>query len=402
MAKILYITTSYILKNSSAAIRNNSVVKGFTQLGYEVDVYTLEWSKELYSPFFKEESNGNINYSRLSNLNRIATIKKRVKDNNKYITKFKQFIKKILFFPDECSEWIKIFDYKNIPFEKYDYLITSSDHKTSHFIGHEIKRQNKKLSWIQIWGDPWSSDLGTLYCMKGITAYYERKLLKASDYVIYVSSITADIMKKKYPYLASKIYYIPRSYYPTKIDNPPINTENEIVKIIYTGLISSGRNVFHLLDTINESEFYSKKIHVHIYGSISNEIKEKLNTYSFVKYFNGVDFEYMNSIYESASILLFLSNKGGASQIPGKFFDYMGTTKPILCLMEDSKDEVSRFLRNYERCLVINNTDEEIRLNLDTICNYSKNSYKPDIEFAPEAIAAKIIQSFNKNFNRNV
>ena len=39
--KILYITTAYTLKNSSAAIRNNALVKGLIQIGHEVDVVTI-------------------------------------------------------------------------------------------------------------------------------------------------------------------------------------------------------------------------------------------------------------------------------------------------------------------------------------------------------------------------
>ena len=54
MKKILFITTAYILKNSSAAIRNNSLVKGLVNLGYEVDVCTVEWPSDLRSPFLRK------------------------------------------------------------------------------------------------------------------------------------------------------------------------------------------------------------------------------------------------------------------------------------------------------------------------------------------------------------
>lgn len=397
MAKILYITTTYILKNSSAAIRNNSVVKGFIQLGHDVDVYTLEWSPNLFSPFFKTENNGNINYSTLSNLNKIASIKKKVKKNHPFLSKSKQILKKILFFPDECSEWIKIFDYNKIPFDKYDFFITSSDHKTSHFIGYKIKQKHNNLQWIQIWGDPWSSDLSTLRFMKGITAHYEKKMITAADNVIYVSAITANEMKKKHPKLSHKIHFIPRSYYPTKIEYVNDNSQTDKIKIVYTGLISSGRNIFHLLNVLETNNCYNKNIQIDIYGNLSYEIKEKLKGYSFVNIFDGIDFEHMNSIYESASILLFLSNKGGASQIPGKFFDYMGTTKPILCLMEDDKDEVSSFLRNYDRCLVIKNTIDSIKFNLEEIFKLSEKKFDKDEEFSPKTIAAKILKYLRIN-----
>ena len=90
MAKILYITTTYLIKNSSAAIRNNSVVKGLVELGHDVDVFTLEWAEDLSSPFFIAEKNGNIHTSKLSNLTRIANVKKKLSHNGKFTIKLKQ------------------------------------------------------------------------------------------------------------------------------------------------------------------------------------------------------------------------------------------------------------------------------------------------------------------------
>ena len=63
MKNILYVTTSYLLKNNSASIRNNSLVKGLLELGYNVDVYTVKWPDELLSSYFVKENIGNIYYS---------------------------------------------------------------------------------------------------------------------------------------------------------------------------------------------------------------------------------------------------------------------------------------------------------------------------------------------------
>ena len=50
------------------------------------------------------------------------------------------------------------------------------------------------------------------------------------------------------------------------------------IKIVYTGLISSGRNIFHLLDVLKTDNYYNKKIQIEIYGNLPYEIKEKFSS----------------------------------------------------------------------------------------------------------------------------
>lgn len=386
--KILYITTSYILKNSSAAIRNNSLVKGLIELGYTVDVYTVRWPNELYSPFFLAEKNGNIHFSDLSYLKRISDFKKAIVsgNNSKIFLNLKILIKKLVFFPDECYEWEKEFGYNHV--DQYDYIITSSDHKTSHFVGLRMKKKYPDLPWVQIWGDPWCLDINSLKFMKCIIAYSEKKLLKFADNLVYVSSVTCMEMGKKYPLLKNKMHYIPRGYY-FEILGSNAEKSDEIIRIVYTGAISWGRNIFQLLNVLEKQDSKSKWL-VEVYGNYSQDIQEKLLSYSFVRVHEGVDFEYMPEIYSSASILLYLSNKKGSTQIPGKFFDYMGTSKPILCLVDDVNDNISFFLKSFDRCIVIENAEYCITDQLPILESCKHKSFMPEESFSPKAVARKI------------
>lgn len=392
MKKILFIASAYILKNSSAAIRNNSLVKGLVDLGFDVDVCSVEWPSYLSSSFFETENNGKIHLDRLPNIMRIAKIKqsRTVGTGNKWFLKIRQILKKVIFFPDECYEWKKIFKWDYL--ERYDYIISSSDHKTSHFVGLKVKKNLPSLPWIQIWGDPWSSDINTLPYMRGITAYYENKLLKSADKIVYVSSATASEMQKKYPQYRNKIFNISRGFY-FKI-NTAKQAQNSI-RIVYTGVLSYGRNPYALLNALMELSRNSfRECVVEFYGNIPIEMQEQLKSYPFVRLYDSVDFECMPNILASASILLYLSNKKGSTQIPGKLFDYMGTTKPILCLVSDTSEPTSLFLKQYERCLVLHNSESAIIKNWDAIENLSMNSYAIEEKFSPVNIASQVIDLF--------
>lgn len=114
-----------------------------------------------------------------------------------------------------------------------------------------------------------------------------------------------------------------------------------------------------------------------------------MKQYPFVRLQGDADFSRMLSIYNSASLLLYLSNKSGSSQIPGKLYDYLGTTKPILCLVADEGDDTTRFLKQFKRCCVIGNSQSEIKNNWDKITYFLHTSYSIEQTFSPGAIAAE-------------
>lgn len=398
MKTILYITTSYLLKNSSASIRNNSLVKGLIELGYSVDVHTVKWPDRLLSSFFMKENIGNIYYSELSNLKMIDGVKNNIgHNNNSFVLAVKRILKQLLFFPDECYQWAHLFDYNII--EKYNYVITSSDLKSSHFIGLAMKRRFPKIKWIQVWGDPWSSDVNTFAFMRYITAYYEKKILSMGDKIVYVSSVTKDDMANKYHYLGNKMFYIPRGYYMEEKLEFSFSDSN-IMHIAYTGLISSGRNIFNLLNALESEALNLKnKVTIDLYGNFKDKDLENLNSFSFTNVYGSVDFEEMQKVYSTSSMLLYLSNKRGATQIPGKLYDYMGTTKPILCLVEDDNDAISVFLKKFDRCLVLKNDFETIKKSMGQILDFSQRRFPVNREFAPANIAREFINLLEKASN---
>ena len=390
MQKILFITTAYVLKNSSAAIRNNSLVKGLVELGYEVDVYTIRWPQYLFSSFFASEKNGNIHFDQLPNLIRISQLKQFEKPLRSIscLAKIRKFFKQIIFFFFFCYEWKSLIEVGNL--RQYKCLITSSDHKSSHFVGMKIKRLVPTLLWIQVWGDPWSRDVNTLLFMRKLVAYFEKKLLSKSDKIVYVSEVTKNEVIMKYPQFKDKIYYIPRGFY-KEVDTSYVEVTS--IKIVYTGVLSYGRNPFVLLDVV------SKKLNGHnwvveFYGSIPIELKNRLLDYPFVRVYESVDFESIPTVLASATVLLYLSNKKGSSQIPGKFFDYLGTTKPVLCLVDDEMEPTSLFLKRFQRCLVLENSETTILDNWDKISVLFKQAFVPEVDYSPKSIASCFVKLF--------
>lgn len=386
--KILYITTSYILKNSSAAIRNNSLVNGLCELGHEVDVLTVKWPDELHSDYLLNEAKGNIISYELQNLQKVSKLKVSSlgkASSSKIISKFKTLVKKLIFFPDECYELSKVVKYKDLLC--YDNVITSSDHKSSHYVGLKLKTIKPTINWIQVWGDPWSSDVNTLPILKGLYGVHEKSLLHAADKVIYISTATREFMVQKHPRLGNKLQYIPRGFF-CRVETNTLN--NNPIKIVYTGILSFGRNIENLLSAISLNPNYN--IEVHVYGDASNVAMSLTEKYKCLKVFPSVSQTELIKVYSDTSILLYLSNSRSSSQIPGKLYDYMGTNRPVLCLVHDTNDLISQFLKKHDRCFLCENTMSEILTNFDSITSLAEKIYPINEEYSPKSIAEQFNQ----------
>lgn len=393
MTNVLFITTLFDVINSSAAIRNNSLVKGMIENGCNIDIYTVKWPEEMQSRFFQKEGNGNIYYTEIPSISINNKLKNSIKPSGEIFSIIKKTIKNIIFFPDICYRWNKIISIKNL--ESYDLIITSSDFKSSHFVGKTIRKKYPAIPWIQIWGDPWSTDINTPFFLKPLIKLKETKLFKISDKIIFVSEPTANEMKKKHPDIKDKIAFIPRSYY-FRVEKTK-NVDNSLpIHIVYTGVIGLGRNIDEIIEAIIKynQRNESPKIILDFYSNI-NLNYEKYCKCKYINFFGLLDFENMKSIYENADILLYISNGYRTTQIPGKFFDYLGTNLPILCLVNNKEDQIFSFISRHQQCLAVCNDRNSIYYQLNNIESLINKPITIDERYSPKFVAKQLLNSIN-------
>ncbi|WP_339059352.1 hypothetical protein KSU01_01275 [Fusobacterium animalis] len=392
---ILYITTS-LLKNESASIRNISLINGLIENNCKVKVVTLDYVKNLEDTFLRDSLDSNVEVEKIKipNFNKLFSLVQKVKENkkigNSFFFKIKNLIKEFIFFPDVYFESIKNSKGINIMNEKFDYIISSSDSKTSHFIAREIiKSNNLIVPWIQIWGDPWSNDIGIKNC-NFLTKYRikknEKKLLKEADKIFYISELTANKIKDKFSELSGKIYTLSRSYL------KEIDSENENNKIIfsYTGSIKN-RNLFPLIESIdeyNKQKNNQKQIEFNLYG-VDLEIKN-LESKKFINIYPRLSFKEILEVYKKSDVLIYIDNLHNSTQIPGKIYDYFGTNKVILALYENEKTK--NFLEKYNRVELIFNKD---KFSLNNIIKKVNTNYVLK-DFSPKIVAKNFLKNIQK------
>lgn len=369
--KILYISSQIFKKSSSASIRNNSLLNGLAKRNVEIDVLTIDYPNSYEDSYFSENINEVIKiykstpkllykYLKLPSNNSKESYKR-----NKYINwkqKIKHLVKDNYFFPDLDKEWIKNYN-KEIFKTKYDVIISSSDTKTAHFVANNIlKKIHYSPKWIQIWGDPWIKDINLSNNHLKKAAKWERFLLKKATQIYYVSKPTLDMMTEEFSEYADKMNYLPRTYL-TEVKNSNLNNMENQFNFLYTGSLNSNRNTMNLLNAIHKhNQQFNKKITFNIFGHCSNEIKEELSNFDFIKYNGIVDYEKIIKEYSSADLLVFIDNGKETTQIPGKLFDYFGTNIPILAIVEDLASPVTKFIRSTNRCYILENSTNNLQI----------------------------------------
>lgn len=384
--KILYITT-HLFNNSSASIRNISLINGLVENKCEVDIITV--SLERYDKYLKNKLSRNTKVLKIKNnlYNGVVSTKFKIVKKLGIIKFIKECVKKYLIFPDVFYQTIKESSFIELN-KNYDLIISSSDSKSSHFIAGMIIKKNKlaNTKWIQIWGDPWYDDINVSknIFIRNKIKKNEEQLIKQATKVFYISDLTAKKMRERYYNEKNKIFSLGRSYLEKIKTENSIDKKKEII-FCYTGTLEK-RNINYLVEKIEAyNQNNKKKIKLKIYG-VDKDTKDDLDR-NYIEKYPRVSYEEVVKIYGDSDVLVYLDNIGQTTQIPGKVFDYFGTNKVILGLCEN--EESYNFLSQFKRIELYKNKLDDI--NLEQVIN---KIGKVDVleEYSPRILAKKFLK----------
>lgn len=350
--KILYISSFIYRKNSSASIRNNKLIEGIAELGHTIDVITIKHSDErtdLCLQANHEKIGVNLLASYKIGENRV--VNSGSSKLKKFLPKFLyNFLKNLLAYPDADKEWLGQSYLIN---DDYDYIVSSSDTKTSHFIADKIlKTNNLKAKWLQIWGDPWAEDVNLDFLTKARVKLTEYNLLTKAYKIFYVSDLTAKDYKMKYPKIKSKIFTVGRSYFKEILSNSNFEAKG-VLNILYPGGINENRNIHSFCQSVEQFNQSSKvKIKLTICGYQSDKVLYDYQKYSFIDFLGSKNIDEVNLQYGRSDCLLFIDNGVKSTQIPGKIFDYYGTNLPIIALVVNDNIGLKEFLEKDDNTII--------------------------------------------------
>lgn len=393
--------------NSSANLCHTAYIKGLLSCGDSIDLLTAGDSNIISNLI---DNNLNVfSYNAISMYEKLRDLLSRENDNNtikstenttnvnnvvnnnqtNLFTKIKRAIH-YMYGPHEINiTWARKASHFSSD-KTYDLVISLAYPPVSHLVAYKLisKKQIKTNRWIQLWEDPWCSDIifRSANSIKRIhrAEKEEARLLSLADEILYVSPITLENQKAAYPDSANKMRWLPvPSYYsvttPNKIDGKVFG---------YFGDYSS--------QIRNLKPFYEAAIETDVTVNICGSSDEMFSSTNSITVRPRISLDELRPIEDNTNVLVFLSNLHGG-QIPGKIYQYAATDKIVLFILDGTENEINilkDFFGKYNRFVFCNNNKDSISKAISDICNGKYDKYNTPLDiFTPEKIVHKILNN---------
>jgi hypothetical protein len=253
-----------------------------------------------------------------------------------------------LFIPDARVFWVKpsvAYLEKYILENNIDTIITSGPPHSLHLIGLELK-QRLNLKWFADFRDPWTTigyhkslRLSNIAAKKHKSL--ESEVLNAADTIIVTSKTT----KTEFQALTSKpIAVITNGYDTEQVANQTLDSKFSLAHI---GSFLSERNPAILWESLTElvEEIPEFKSHLEIklIGAVSQEVLETVAQFGLNPYLNNLGYvSHTEAIthQKKSQVLLLIEINSFATKsiIPGKLFEYMVSSRPIIAIGPKDSD----------------------------------------------------------------
>ncbi|MBU3134969.1 glycosyl transferase group 1 [Clostridium gasigenes] len=418
--KILFIACYSPLINNSASIETLQYLNNLAKIkDNEVHLLTVNFPRE--SIYYDEYILGMLDkrvklhiisggklFEKIMPKKSINSEEKKARNKYSNIKKLLRLAKRILGVPDMYLYWAyKASKYGKELMENEMFNVIFSMHEppSSHICAYNIKKENKNVTWVTYWSDPWlkdstREDVG--FVRKKIEGYFEKNIISLSDKFVFVTEANRDDYILSYKIPKEKTYLITRGYDDKtyreieKEDKPELIKENS-VNIVYTGeIFSKLRDIkpfINALDKIKKKDIILyNKLNVLFFGNIDdNNIKEELKSIEVAKVSNRIPYKDALGYMVKADILLLFGNKN-SKQIPAKIYDYFGCSSYVLVILGDEDDPIITVVENLEKCSVILNNEEDIVNGLIDLVNKIDSGIisEPIKEYEWENISKKL------------
>ena len=399
--RILFVSMTPLNYNSSATIQNQGIIKGMLQLGYNVDLMTLKSEKdamsydegmnEIYSEIgMVYEIKPSKLYNKFSAKRPEESLNKNLKSSkslrNKIIRASKSVFKLILssfMIFDNQKFNVKNAKNLNVNLSNYDYIVSTSDPKSSHLVVKSLLNKTNSTKWIQYWGDPFYHDISRKKKWNDfLVKIYENELIKLADSVIYASPLTLELQRVSFPKYASKMNFVNQAYHGT---NELVRRNNVIG--YYGSYISTIRNIIPFYECMKE---------IDLEAEIIGQTDLELESTNLISVKTRLPYDEIVNKEKECKILFTIANLRG-TQIPGKIYYLAAYSQPIIIALESYDKDLKKYLESFNRFIICNNTVSSIKNALEIANKQIEFGmiYKLDSRLTPTHIANKVLTISN-------
>lgn len=301
----------------------------------------------------------------------------------KIINKVVSFGLRFMTFPDHMLFWVPFAVLKSrrvIKERGIDTILVSSPPDSSQLVGWILKKTSK-VQWIADFRDPIYGNVAQVNLInptrfpdkihKRLLLKYDRLITSTADTLVTNTETHAEYLHEEYG--CKNVHVIRNSFDPGDFEN--IGTEKyPVFTISHIGSIYGKRNPDLLFAAVQQlvTEYAPKKLQLQInfVGLGGQSLRKSVEKYQLTDYVNIIDqvshHQAIESMCRSHLLLLIkATGKWSRGQIPGKFFEYIGSRNLILCIgPQDS--EVANIIWENKLGYVVEDNEEEMFATLKT------------------------------------
>ena len=266
--------------------------------------------------------------------------------------------------------------FKNFDKRNDNIIISSSPYPSVHLVCYILKKLNKDLVWIADFRDLWTLNHNYSFSKfrKRIDAIIEKNLMKKAD-IITTTTKSWSIKQSAFCKKDVRLLYNGFSLRKRNIElNYKLKRGQNKKYILYVGSLYTTFQDYELLFD-NIKECISEAFEIHFLGKINKEIDRIVRTYDIqesVKFIGVFNRDQSILIQKEYDFLLFFDSKYDKGILPLKFFEYINSNKPIICIGGQKNSEVKEILKYLKRGIVIENKESVIEL-FKNISNLSQD-----------------------------
>ena len=303
-----------------------------------------------------------------------------------FMTRVSLWIRGNLLIPDPRVFWVNPatrFLSNYLKKNPVDAIVTTGPPHSTHLIGLNIVEEFN-IPWIADFRDPWSQvDYLDIFRPSRRARAKQKKLehrvITNATIVLTVSPHWGAKLKKLG---AKRVEVITNGYDEDDFKDFKNKPAQDKFRIYHTGIINTYRNpVFvwqGLARLCSENHQFAEDLEISLIGikdkSVIKSITQFDNLFERTTFIDYIPHANLIKEYENASVLLLLLNdtKNVKGHIPGKFFEYLASGKPIICISPKDGD-CARILNECHAGIAIKNKNKKIFI--DTV-QYYYESFK--------------------------
>jgi len=263
-----------------------------------------------------------------------------------------RWIRGNLFIPDARRWWIR----PSVSYLKewlrqnqVDAIISTGPPHSMHLIALALKQQ-LGLPWLADFRDPWTNI--DFYDDLMLSRWADRKhhkleasVVSSADLVTVVSPTMAEEFRSEYN---REIVTLTNGYDEDDLkDIEPLPQNDVHFSIAHIGTMTPTRNPIGLWNALNSMHTSGSvkqgSLKIRLIGRVDHSIRDAISEHQLdaaTDYISYVPHDQVVAWQQGASVLLLLLNqsKNAKGILPGKFFEYMASGRPILCLGPTDSD----------------------------------------------------------------